>query len=471
MGFPSLGRRKRFWSIACVLLFVAALSRYWVHDWTELVPHDPESFRLARSIAEKGQFANPFVALDSGPSAHMGPTFPAIVALLIRLFGDGTTGMYAIKSTATILLAVQLALFPLFSKALGMGEFNGIVGACVWIAAKVGIAAAGSHQPVPMFGWESFYTSILLAIATCSFRLYLDSSVSGSSRLAWLIGCVMGIAILTSPAVGIIFIGFFGLLHWRDKLAIFQKSNLLFIVLPAVIVAPWIIRNFLVFDRLILVRDNLGMELSISNNDCAMFGIAQNIDSGCFIKMHPNVNVEEARKVLAYGEPRYNDLKLREALYWIKTHPARFLRLCSLRVAAFWMPPATGGPYSLRGSGRRLERIVVYVMTLLSVAGLFILYRRDSLSASLCLICLGFFPLIYYIVQYEWRYRYPILWVTFLLGSLPITSFAQHTYISLSRRLSILLRTVATALASTIRISWIGKTRRGEAVILVTAVE
>jgi hypothetical protein len=163
-----------------------------------------------------------------------------------------------------------------------------------------------------------------------------------------------------------------------------------------------------------------------------MFGIAQNIDSGCFAKVHPNVNIEEARKVLAYGEPKYNDLKLREALYWIKTHPARFFRLCALRVAAFWMPPATGGPYSLLGSGRRLERVVVYVMTLLSVAGLFILYRRDSLSASLCVMCLGLFPLIYYIVQYEWRYRYPILWVTFLLGSLPITAFAQRTYMSLS---------------------------------------
>ena len=79
-------------------------------------------------------------------------------------------------------------------------------------------------------------------------------------------------------------------------------------------------------------------------------------------------------------------------------HPTGFSRLCAQRVAAFWMPPAAEGPFSLLGSGRGLERIVVYVMTLLSLRGLFILYRRDSLSASLCLICLGLFPLIYYIV-------------------------------------------------------------------------
>jgi hypothetical protein len=443
MEIRSLRGGKRFYFFLCLLLFVAALSRYWVHDWTELVPHNPESFRLARSIAEKGEFANPFAALDTGPSAHMGPTFPAIIGLLIRVFGDGTAGMFAIKFTATILLAAQLALFPVFSRELGMGEFNGIVAACIWIATKVGTAAAGTHQPVPMFGWESFYASILLAIATCSFRRYLDLSASSSRPLVWILGCAMGASILTSPTVGSIFIGFFGLLLWREKLTFFQKSNLLLIVLPAVILAPWIFRNFLVFDRLIFVRDNLGMELSISNNDCAMFGIAQNIDSGCFIKVHPNINIIEARKVLEYGEPKYNDLKLSEALYWIKTHPARFFRLSSLRVAAFWMPPATGGPYSLRGSGRRLERISIYGMTLLSVAGLLILYRRDSLSASLCVLCLGFFPLIYYFVQYEWRYRYPILWVTFLLGSLPITSFAQRTFTSISHILPIAPRTFA----------------------------
>jgi len=443
MEIPSMSRQKRLCSIACLLLFVAALSRYWIYDRTESVPHDPESFRLAWTLAEKGQFANPFAALDTGPSAHMGPVFPANVALLIRVFGGGTSGAYAIKFAATLLLAAHLALFPLFSRALGMGELNGVIAACVWIAAKVGIAATINHQPTTMFGWESFYVALPLAIAICGFRRYLDSSPNGSTRLAWWIGCTMGIAILTSPTVATIFVGFLALLLWKDKRPVFQKANWLLIVLPAVIVTPWIIRNFVVFDRLILVRDNLGLELSISNNDCAKFGIAQNLESGCFAKLHPNVNMDEARKVLDYGEPKYNDLKIREALSWITSHPARFFRLCALRVAAFWMPPATGGPYSLRGPGRRLERIGIYLVTPLSVAGLLMLYRRDRLSASLCLICLALFPVVYYTVQYEWRYRYPILWVTFLLGCLPITSVAQWIYLAVSSKLKISTMTAA----------------------------
>jgi hypothetical protein len=414
---------------------VAALARYWVYDRTEVVRHDPESVRLARSLAETGQFANPFVPLDTGPSAHSAPVFPALLALLMRVFGDGITGMYAIKLTAVLMLSAQLALFPVFSRLLGMGELNGIIGAILWITARVGTGATRGHQEVAMFVWESFYAAILVIIATCSFRRYLDASLVGSRRLAWLLGCAIGTLMLTCPTGGVILVGFIGLLLWRDKMAIFKNSHVVIIMLlPIVIVAPWIIRNYSVFDRFILVRDNLGLELSVSNNDCAMFGIQQNIDSGCFAKVHPNANIDEARSVLANGEPTYNDLKLREALHWINTHPARFFRLCALRVAAFWMPPATAKPYSLVGPGRRLERTAVYVMTLLSVAGLFILYRRDILSLWLCLICLGLFPLIYYTVQYEYRYRYPILWATFLLGSLPITAFVQRAYIFLSSR-------------------------------------
>jgi hypothetical protein len=416
--------KNRFCFIACLLLFVVALARYWVFDQTEPVPHDPESFRVARSIAEKGEFSNPFVPLDTGPSAHLAPAFPAFLALLIRTFGDGATGMYAIKVAAAITLSVLLALFPVFSRALGMGQLNGIIASSIWIAAKVGTAGGHGHQEVAMFGWESFYGAILVAIALCLFRRYLDNS---SRTLAWCLGCVMGVLTLTAFTAAIIAIGLFGLLLWREKLAIFKKRGLLlFLLLPAMIVAPWTIRNALVFHRFIPVRDNLGLELAVSNNDCAMFGLYQNFD--CFFEVHPNGSIAEASKVLSLGEPAYNDLKLREALTWIQTHPARFLELCALRFAAFWIPPANEGPYSLLGLGHRTERVAIYMMTLLSFGGLFFLYQRDRLSASICLACLVLYPLIYYVIQYEYRYRYPILWVTFLLGSFPLTVFVQRIY-------------------------------------------
>jgi hypothetical protein len=233
------------------------------------------------------------------------------------------------------------------------------------------------------------------------------------------LGASLGILALTSPSAGIIFIGLLAWMAWRDRLEIFARPHpyLVIVLLPALIVSPWMIRNYLVFHRIVPVRDNFGLELSASNNDCARF-IA---DASCFAKVHANSNIDEARKVLAYGEPKYNDLKLREALYWIKTHPARFFRLFALRVAAFWMPAS-------EGRSNRPERIAIYGLTLLSAAGLWILYQRDSRSAAVCMFCLGLFPLVYYINLSVLRHRYPILWLTFLLGAFPITTCVQRAY-------------------------------------------
>src|SRR5580704_4415893 len=85
-------RRRTFLTLACTTLFFAALSRYWVsYAPTDSVIREPESFRLAHSLYETGKFSNPFAALDTGPSAHLSPVFPSFVAMLMKLFGDGST--------------------------------------------------------------------------------------------------------------------------------------------------------------------------------------------------------------------------------------------------------------------------------------------------------------------------------------------------------------------------------------------
>src|SRR5580700_1983797 len=99
-------RRRAFCLLVCIALFFAALSRYWV----SYVPTD--------SVIK---FANPFAALDTGPSAHLSPVFPSFVALLMKVFADGSAGIYAIRLAATLVLSVQLALYPVFSGILGMG--------------------------------------------------------------------------------------------------------------------------------------------------------------------------------------------------------------------------------------------------------------------------------------------------------------------------------------------------------------
>ena len=411
--------RRAFCLLVCIVLFLACLARYWEsYAPSDSVPRDPETFRLARSLYDTGRFANPFEALQTGPSAHLSPVFPSFLALLMKLFGVGSTGFYAIRLAAALVLSLQVALFPVYARILGMGEINGIVAASIWIVAK----------PRLVWGFEGIYVAILLAVACCCYRRYLKEEAQGSRRLAWPLGSLIGFLILTSQTVAPIYATWLAWEVWRDRYAFFRRSLLPLVLLPGIIIVPWTIRNYLVFHSFVLIRDNFGLELSVSNNDCARYGIRRSEENGCFEKVHPNKSLIEARKVMELGEIKYNALRLNEAVRWISSHPARFIKLSTMRFVAFWFPTEAFSIHYAHTSERRLERAIIYLMTLLSVPGLFILCRRDIKSAAVLTSCLLVFPVIHYIVQFEYRYRDPILWIAFLLGAVPIAACGQRLW-------------------------------------------
>ena len=402
-----------------MLIFLATLWRYWA-------PYSPasrpvtlielEPFSLARSLVEDGEFANPFYLLPTGPSAHLAPLFPDFLALIVRTFGSGDAGAYVCLHAATVAVSILLASLPLLSERLGLGFLNGILAAVFWLV-------FGPEVPPE---WESVYAACLVMAGTFLFRGLLDPTGGDTRRRAALLGLTVGLLALLLPtalAAVIAWLLWLVRIGGRRWIRAYGRFALL---IPALLVLPWIVRNYFVFHRFIPIRDNLGLELFISNNDCAQYGIHLNEQSGCFARYHPNVNLEEARQVLALGEPQYNDLRLQQALHWISTHQERFWSLTGQRVLAFWLPNERGSPL------QELSRLptgprhgMMYGMTLLSCLGLWMLFRRDPRSGLICLLWLGVFPLIYYVIQYEERYRVPIWWLTYILGAAPITAFVS----------------------------------------------
>jgi hypothetical protein len=79
-------------------------------------------------------------------SLRLSPVFPAFLGLMMKVFGDKSTGIYAIKLAAALILSLQLALYPVISRMLGMGEINGIIGASIWIVAKPHRWGRRKHQ-------------------------------------------------------------------------------------------------------------------------------------------------------------------------------------------------------------------------------------------------------------------------------------------------------------------------------------
>ena len=176
----------------------------------------------------------------------------------------------------------------------------------------------------------------------------------------------------------------------------------------ALVLSPWTARNVNVLGSPVWGRDNLGLELYTSNNDCAVAafaGVGPNtmVRNGCHKVMHPNWNPVEAARVQEAGEVAYNRARLEDALAWVWAHPGRFAELTWERVVLFWFLDV--------GSD------AVGLVTLAGFVGLALCWREGRRQAAWLLgSALAVYPLVYYVVQHFARYRYPVLWVSSLLA-------------------------------------------------------
>src|SRR5580700_7981962 len=68
--------------------------------------HGAEITRVALTLVKQGDFAHPFFALPTGPTAHTAPGYVFLYALAAKLFGTGAMG-------ARALLALNLGFLAL----------------------------------------------------------------------------------------------------------------------------------------------------------------------------------------------------------------------------------------------------------------------------------------------------------------------------------------------------------------------
>jgi hypothetical protein len=384
-----------------VAIFIATLHRYWPVP-SEIPPCGIkigfETLQLACSLAQKGSFSDPFMAMPTGLSAHVAPAFPFLVSLLIRVFGNTTAAIVALQWMAVLALAIQLTFWPLTTRQLGMGVATGVMAAAVWLTVRFTL--------FPM--WEALYLELFsVVISFCMYRIVTGQA---SWWFVLLTAAAWGVTLLFNPVPFFVLVAFLVWTLFFTKLS--RPQALMLVLIPCLIILPWLVRNAYVFRHFVLIRDNLGLELAIGNNPCAKFWFRANRFTSCY--SHPNESIEEAEKVRRLGEYQYNKLKQREAMSWIRSSPREFLELTERRFLAFWLPTPTGNPFSDQQVPTTLR--MFWVLTLLSIAGLWLLYRQDPIAAGVCLAWLTFFPPVYYFIQFDVRYRYPILWATFFPG-------------------------------------------------------
>ena len=346
-----------------------------------------EVYSLALNLVRDGAFANPFEAVaKTGPSAHSAPLYPFLLAGLMRLFGQSTGTAGWLMEYAVFALGV--ALLPRFSQALLGSLIPGAVAAVLALCLPLYLLTPA---------WDAMHTALGLILFCLASDRVLRRKMPVSMQIAGL-GLAAALLFLLNP-VSIFVVAPWFVLATRRGGATLRSAGLIAGIAFVLGCLPWIVRNYMVFHAMVPGRDDLGIALYASNNDCATPTLVGNMQNQCHDRMHPDASLNEATLVREMGELQYNRSRLAIAVQWIKSHPARFAGLTARRIAAFWFPP---------------RDYAIWLVTILSAPGLLAMLRFQRFAFWFMLAVHGCYPLVYYLVEANARYRYPILWLTLI---------------------------------------------------------
>lgn len=390
-------KRQQLALFVAVTLGAAALSLgYGVLDLTHPAARRGEMAWVAQNLAEHGQFANPFLIRETGPTAIVAPGYPLFLAMLLALFGPEHGGV-AIVWIVALIHGLHAALLIQLSRIVFQDQRPGI-----WAAVLAGALPTVRFMPA----WEAIFT------ATCLMVFFLVSSRWGQKGLVGtgkvtLLGMMAGLMVLVNPVAALVAIVWavqFFRMHWRNLqrpvVAVACCGFMLFVT-PL----PWAVRGQVVLGAPV-IKNTLGMTLDASNNDCASSSFLLTCQSGCYGRHHPYNNRAEAELLLTMGEVQYDASRLRLASAWIRSNPSAFLHLTARRTFEFWFPNTVEASYAY----------AISLVTLLSLAGFVLMRRRNIQFLWFAVWASLTYPLAYYVVYSDSRFRIPILWIS-LLGA------------------------------------------------------
>jgi len=343
-----------------------------------------EPVAIARELARTGVFGHPYQAGESGPTAVIPPVIPLFFAALMKLLGDGGAFERVATISGMLAQAGAAALLPRVSQVFFRDVRPGVV---------AGLLSALAFRMMPQ--WDAPYTC-------CVLMLFFIASEAPGLRGSLLSGAMAGVLLLMNPATALITAPWvvYLLLHKAIRFSCAAAWALM----AAIVAVPWLLRNEAVLGTFSL-KDNFGMTAYASNNDCAQASLGYSIVNGCYDSLHPNKSQHELRLVKQMGEAKYDRQRTADFLGWVHGHPTAFARLTSMRVVQFWFPPPFGPLYCA---------VAVWLATALSIPGLVVLLRSRTAVARYFAVALALYPIPYYIVVSDVRYRYPILWISTL---------------------------------------------------------
>ena len=406
---PSLANMKS--KTLLTLIFLGAIlvrlpAALYMGDEVTVLPgiHDQVSYdALARSLLDGRGYSftknwYPFTPANT-PTAHWSFIYPLYLAGIYALTG------YHPLAARLVQGVVGSALTCLLIYLIGRRVANEITG-------LIGAALAA------IYGYFIYYNVALMTetffIVSVLFSLYLSLELKEKPSLArWaLLGLALGVAGLLRQTA-LLFVPF--LLFWLFLELRAQSIRLLYFAVPLVVItlmiAPWTIRNYVVYGQFLPLNSNAGYALYASNHP--HLGTDWRNDE---------IVVQIPEELNGQNEAQLNDALSRKGIEFILADPQRYLWLTldkTLEYFKFW-------PSSESGRMSNLVRVLSFGLYLpFMLLGLYLSFSHWRRYTILYL-----FILIHTTIHLlSWpapRYRLPVDAVSMVFAGLALLELVRQ---------------------------------------------
>lgn len=427
-GQPILACRRLLLSLPLIVLVaVGARGAFAWHEGRQIpanllgtVPFMQETGNIARSLVLGKGFSDA-LREGTGATAWLTPVYPLILAGIFRVFGIFTVTSFMAAVTLNILFSA-VACIPIFYAGRRIAGV-GVGATAAWLWAIFPNAIMIPYEWI----WDTCLTVLLAAVI---FWFTLELSQSLRARDWCLYGLLWGFALMTNPALGSLLPFLLGWAAYRSsRMGISTASSerravalaALAVSLAGLFCLPWTVRNYAAFHRFVPLRSTFPMALWLGHNPVF------DPRSPVIARVTP---YEQGREYKRLGETAYMREKGREALNFIRSHPALEMSLFRQRLVAFWAGVDSPLRVFLQTEswGDRIllaANFLVAMGTIGGLAAVWCKWRRYVFVLSTFPLV---FPMLYYVTEPYLRYRQPIDPILLLLTALAVDAALRRDH-------------------------------------------
>ncbi len=377
------------------LLRVVCMLWWKSYNFTTPSPYN-EVGRLIERIATGRGFTAPYGS-ETGYTAAFPPVYPYLGAAIYKLFGSYTA------ATRTAILAMNCVLGAANSiliHQLGvrtLGRRTALLAAAAWALFPV------------FFRWDiSWIWEFSLSAFLLTWLLVLTMDLAARpSTLRWIgFGAAWGFSTLANPALVSLlpFSGLYAAYRSGHTGKRWFKPAVLSAVIFFAVLAPWLMRNYVLFHKFIFVRDNFWLEFQLGNFHGST-GLG-------FTPLHPTGSNRLLQRFHDLGELGYMEDRKQMALSFLHNDPQEFRALTWRRISWFW--DGTSVTYQANEWWQPWE---VWWLSVVSLLGLLFAITRRPPGWILYLAAVLVYPLPYYLTYVNAKYRHAIEPELALLGA------------------------------------------------------